>query len=99
MVIRLFLISQLVGCGLIYSDVTRPLSTNMNVTSRGVNNYSCSTHAIRDPITKIKLNLEWNDRSVGGCTEGNKGLYFADKSTFSVLGGLYQEQKTSIYGD
>lgn len=99
MVIRFLFLSQLLGCGLIYSDVTRPLSTNMNDTSRGRKGYSCSTRAIRDPITKIKLNLEWDDRSVGGCTEGSNTVHYADKSSFSVLGGLYQEQKTIIYGD
>jgi hypothetical protein len=90
------------GCtrGLIYTNVTRPLTLNMNHTPRGVSSGSASTHQVRDPVTQLRLSAEWNSRAIGDAMLSGMiaDAYYADLTTISVLGGIWSERTVTVYG-
>lgn len=96
------LLSSSSGCvyGLLYTSIDEPLVTNMNSTPRGVQAVNGDTHMVSIPLTVPGLSAEWDSRAIGDAAK-NAGLsevYYADLHTFSVLGGVWQEQTVQVYG-
>jgi hypothetical protein len=91
------------GCvsGFIYSNVTLPLSTDMNETPRGKIFCTVSSKHLEEPVTGIDLSLEWDSRAIGDAARkaGMESLYYADIKTISVLGGLWKQQTVRVWGE
>lgn len=101
--IALLVAVLLSGCtaGFLYTDITRPLTTNMHSTPRSIDRGKARTSELREPITGINIKAEWASRSIGdamsnGALENGE---FADIRTVSVLGGLWKRQTVVVYGE
>jgi hypothetical protein len=91
------------GCvsGFIYSNVTLPLSTDMDRTPRGDKFCTLNSKHLEEPITGIDLSVEWDSRAIGDAARkaGMQSLYYADMKTISVLGGLWKQQIVRVWGE
>jgi hypothetical protein len=92
-----------VGCapGLIYTDVTSPLCTNMRKTSLGLKRGSGSSKQLRIPYSSFDLTSEWDSRAIGIIAKNNNlgTVKACDKRLVSVLGGIFRKSEVIIYGD
>jgi hypothetical protein len=91
------------GCtsGFVYTNVIRPLSTDMDQTPLGGKTFAINSKRIQEPLTGFDLSAEWDSRAIGDAAR-NGGLttvYFADLQTISVLGGLWKQQIIRVRGD
>ncbi len=91
------------GCsrGLIYTNVTVPLVTNMDKTPRGTRLVTIDTRGMKEPVTGIGINAQWNSRAIGDAAKqfGLRRSYYADMNTFSILGGIWQKQTVRVWGE
>ena len=94
------------GCGpipigVIYSDVVRPLDTNMENTKRGGERVSGKLYTIREPVTAVRVGAQWNSKAIGDVAK-NKGLekvHFADLRTESILFDLWKRETLYVWGE
>ena len=90
------------GCapGLIYTDQTSPLVTNMLNTPTGDTLAELDVRQLREPITALNLSAQWNSRASGEAAkhEGLTEIYYADLNTFSLLGGLWKQDTVRVWG-
>ena len=91
------------GCtpGFIYTNVTRPLTTDMNRTPVGRTVASVNSKLLQEPLTGFDLSVEWDSRALGDAARkaGFKTFYFADMQTISILGGLWEQQAVRLWGE
>lgn len=89
------------GHGLIYTNVTDPECTDMRSTKVGSKVARGKTIRVEIPTSRVNLTAEWNTRAIGDVAKKNKfsKIYFCDKKTFSIFGGLYRQEEIIVYGD
>jgi len=96
-------LTLLSGCapGFIYTDITRPFTTDMVDTPRGSATGHAATMQLKDPITRIRLSAEWRSRAIGDAIERGQleKAYYADLRTFSIFGGLWSKRELIVYGN
>lgn len=90
------------GCtrGIIYTDVVRPLTRNMNVTPTSETHARSSTKRLAEPVSVLNASAEWSSRAIGDAAqkENFKKIYFADMRTESYLLGIWQKKTVHVYG-
>ncbi len=90
------------GCvsGFIYTNVTEPLSTDMDKTPRGEKTFSIDTKELKEPFTGFGLSAEWDSRAIGDAARrgGMEIVFFADLQTISILNGLWKQQIVRVRG-
>jgi len=91
----------LAGCttpGLLYTDVTWPLTINMNETPRAEGYASDGQNAFREPITRVRA--EWSGYGLGKAAR--KGdidvVHYADVRRQSFLLGIFSRTTIELYG-
>ena len=91
------------GCtsGFIYTNVTFPLTTDMNQTPIGQTVTSVNSKLLQEPFTGVDISVEWDSRAIGDAVRkaGFKTFYFADMQTISFLGGLWEQQAIRVWGE
>ncbi len=91
------------GCtsGLIYTNVTFPLTTDMNQTPIGHTVTSVNSKLLQEPVTGLDISVEWDSRAIGDAARkaGFETFYFADMKTISLLGGLWEQQAIRVWGE
>ena len=98
-----FLICLLNSCttGFIYTDITRPLCVDMRNTDTGSRRAIGSTKKLEIPTTRVDVSAEWSTRAIGDIAKKNNlhTVYYCDRRTLSILGGLFRKQEVIIYGE
>lgn len=87
--------------GFIYTDITRPECVDMRNTNSGFKSAAGNTKRLEIPTTRIDITAEWSSRAIGDIAKANNinTVLYCDKSTFSLLGGIYKKQEIIIYGE
>jgi len=91
------------GClvtGFLYTNTTRPLTTNMAATPRGEVSGQAGSKHLQEPVTGIGLSAEWDGRAIAQAAlrAGLSEVYLADLHTVSILGGLWRQQTICVWG-
>jgi hypothetical protein len=91
------------GCsspGLLYTDVTRPLTLDMRETILTPDFALGTQNVIREPLTRAGLTAEWASQAPGLAARANglDAINYADIRRQSVLGGLWARTMIVIYG-
>jgi hypothetical protein len=93
----------LTGCtyGFIYTNETTPLVTNFDATPVGTRSATIGTRQIREPITAANISALWRSRAIGDATKQEKltTINYADRSVFSILGGIWREESVTVWGE
>ncbi|MCK5010229.1 MAG: hypothetical protein KAS98_07070 [Deltaproteobacteria bacterium] len=92
------------GCGLIYSNVTRPHSRDFSNTPIGSKKCTFSTHKINVPLMPLatsRISAEWDTECIAEVSRkaGIKKIYYTEIQTLDVLLSTYRRQTIIIYGD
>lgn len=87
--------------GLLYTDVTRPLTLDMQETVLTAGFAVGIRNAFREPITRAGLSAEWNSGAPGQAARagGLEAMHYADVRRQSVLGGLWGRTTIVMYGN
>jgi hypothetical protein len=94
----------LAGCstpGLLYTDITLPLTVDMNRTPRAPDASGTSQRSIRAPMSGAGIRAEWSERPPGESAKigGLDSVSYADMHRYSVLGGLWASATVLVYGN
>ncbi len=94
----------LTGCsapGLLYTDVTRPLTLDMQETVLTAGFAVGIQNTVREPITRAGLTAEWNSGAPGQAARagGLEAMHYADVRRQSLLGGLWGRTTIVMYGN
>lgn len=88
--------------GVLYTDITVPLTTNMQNTPVGTREagQSSTTH-IRLPIPRYRVGAEWSSRAIGDAAKkaGLRKVYYADLQTYSLFFGTYRKEVLHVWGE
>jgi hypothetical protein len=92
------------GCGLFYTNVTRPYSRDFNNTPVGSKKCTMSAHKVQAPLlpyASTRVSAEWNTTDVEEAAReaGITRIYYADVHTLSFLLNTYKRSTLIIYGD
>jgi hypothetical protein len=92
------------GCGLLYTNVTKPLSRDFNTTPIGSKKCTLSTHKINlplMPLTTSRVSAEWDTEHINEAAQkaGITKIYYADLRTQEILLSTYRRSTLIIYGD
>jgi hypothetical protein len=87
------------GCmhGLVYTHVTRPLTTHFNRTPVG--DGFIAEGDVKELRYNAYLRVLWDENSIGSIAKeaGFREIYYADLETFSVL-GVWNQYRVHVYG-
>ena len=86
--------------GLIYTNITLPVTTNFDRTSIGQERVETSVRRVRLPLPRARIGAEWSEQAIGEAAReaGLKEIYYVDVKTFSVLAGTWQKRTLEIWG-
>lgn len=88
------------GCtyGFLYSDMTTPLVTNMDMTPANGDHAISTAHELRYPLSA--LSLQWSSRAIGDAALQNNlsTIYYADQRTIAILGGIWKSSAVHVVG-
>jgi hypothetical protein len=91
------------GClrGFVYTDVTLPLVTNMNVTKVGEPGGESKNMGFNIPFSRVPVSASWHTQALGEAAKRNgiSTIYFADVERLSILGGIWQSATLHIVGE
>jgi hypothetical protein len=89
----------LCGCmrGLVYTHVTRPLTTHFDRTPVADGYHAASD--VKELRYNAYLRVLWDENSIGSIAKeaGFDEIYYADLETFSVL-GIWTQYRVHVYG-
>ena len=87
------------GCtsGFIYSNVTRPLTTDMHQTPVGRRVCQVNSKHLEEPLTGLDITVEWDSRSIADAAR-QAGFETVLKQ-ISFLGGLWKKQTVCVCGE
>lgn len=91
----------LAGCttpGFLYTDITQPLTRDMDQTPRAESVASNGARAFREPFTRVRA--EWSGYGLGKAARegGIDVVHYADIRRQSILGGLFSRTTIEVYG-
>ena len=102
----IFLIVFFSGCaayppGLIYSNVTGPLSHDFQGTPVGSKKCIIEENGISDPVGGSTISLAWSSEHIKSVAEaaGITTITNIDEEYFSLFMGLYHRRRLIIYGE
>jgi hypothetical protein len=86
--------------GLIYTDVTVPLTKNVEQTPIGTKLATNSTQHVRIPLPRGRLAAEWDSRAIGETAKkrGLEEVYYADLRILSILAGTWKRETIRVWG-
>ena len=89
------------GCGILYTNITEPYTTDFNNTPVGSTKCTIRIHKIREPITGYGISAEWDVKTISEAMKkaGMKEVYFADIQTLTLLLETYRMRTLILYGD
>jgi len=91
------------GCsrGFLYTDMTSPLTTDMDRTKVATKSTELRSDEIKIPLPRGGISTAWNSRALGDAARqgGLKSILYADEHTFSVLGGIWRRRTITVYGE
>jgi hypothetical protein len=92
------------GCstpGLLYTNITLPLTVDMNSTQRAPDSTATIQRIIREPLTGAGIRAEWSNKAPGDSARigGLEQVSYADVHSNSVLAGIWQSTTILVYGD
>ena len=87
--------------GLLYTDITRPLTLDMQRTTRAPDVALGSQNVFREPFTRAGLRAEWSGYAPGQTARrgGLDTVHYADIRRQSFLGGLWSRTTVVVYGN
>ena len=99
-----FIIIVSSGCGLLYTNTTRPLSKDFDNTPIGSKKCTISSYKINVPLlplTTSRVSAEWDKELISEASRkaGIKKIYYTEIQTLDVLLSTYRRQTIIIYGD
>jgi hypothetical protein len=98
----LLLTSPLCGCvrGLIYQDITRPLTKDMQSGALSDRIVTGSVVGIREPFTVVNASVEWSSYGIGDVAthEGMKQVCGADLRRQSAVLGIWHRETVKVIG-
>ena len=99
--IVLFLTSGCSSPGRLYTNITRPYTTNFNNTPIGTKTCRVKVKRIKEPVSRVGVSGEWNsDAIINAMREaGMTKCYYIDEKTFSLLNETYRTKTLILYGD
>lgn len=85
--------------GFLYTDITLPLTLDMDRTPRAPDATASIQRRIREPIGGIRA--EWSDHSPGEMAQisGLDSVSYADVHSHSVFGGIWSSATVMVYGE
>ena len=91
----------LAGCttpGLLYTDITQPLTRDMDRTPRAEAFAANGSNAFREPFTRVRA--EWSGYGLGKAARegGIDVVHYADIRRQSILLGLFSRTTIEVYG-
>jgi hypothetical protein len=94
----------LTGCapfGLIFTNTVVPYSKEFKGTQVGTKRCVINNYQVKEPVTGFNLYAEWSTSFIldEARKAGIKDIYYIDKKTLSILGGVYKRESLIIYGD
>ena len=93
----------LAGCapGIIYTDITTPLTVDMDGNLRGSIRAERGRQSVKEPLTRLGLRAEWSGYAIGQAAKeaGFSAIRYADLRHRSVIGGLWESQTVIVYGE
>jgi hypothetical protein len=94
---------QLSGCtyGLLYTNVHRPLSTNMNSTVVQGDSTTSENQGVSLPLGRINLSARWSNQAIGEAAQqaGITNIHYLDLHTVSVLLGIWGYSEVTVVGE
>lgn len=89
----------LTGCsspGILFTNITRPYTTNFNNTPVGSKICRVNAHQL-----KVRVSGEWGSKIVDNAMReaGMTKCYYIDEKTLSILRGTYRRTTLILYGD
>ena len=99
----LTLLSFCSGCvtaGLLYSNVTRPLDTNMSETPSGVGKAQGKTTHLSFRVNALPVDFGWGSNAIGDIAKkhGLKKVHYTDVEELSIL-GFWKTYTVHVYGE
>ncbi len=97
----LLILPIVLGCGVVYTNVTRPYSEDFNNTPIGSKQCTISARSITVPTGRVRVSAEWATGAIieAAREKGITKLYYADEHEFNILLGTYRRKSLTIYGD
>ena len=92
----------LTGCayGLLYEDITEPLTIHMEKTAIMPYSAQGRTILVKEPVTQAGVRAEWSSYGIGDVAR-NAGFCtadYADLRTQTILGGVWKSTKVIVHG-
>lgn len=86
--------------GIIYSDVTLPLQTNLNVTKNGAKTSDSDAKEVHDPFF-TGVRVQWDSNAIGDVMRRDsiQTGRFADLRIRSIVFGIWTQQWVRVTGD
>jgi hypothetical protein len=102
LIVPIIIISS--GCGLLYTNVTRPLSRDFDNTPIGSKKCTISSYKINVPLlplTTSRVSAEWDTELISEASRkaGIQKIYYTDVKTVDILLSTIKRQTIIIYGD
>ena len=100
-ILIIFLITGCSSPGILYTNITRPDTTNFNNSPVGSKTCRVNAHRLKEPITRIGVSGEWNSKIIDNAMQesGMTKCYYVDVKTLSLLLGTYRRTTLILYGD
>ena len=92
---------SMAGPGRLYTNVILPYSTDFNNTTVGTKHCILKAHKIKEPVSGYGVTVEWSTSQIQSAARdaGITTISCIDEETFSILLGIYTQEKLIIYGD
>lgn len=92
------------GCGLLFTNTTRPLSRDFDNTPIGTKKCTISSYKINLPLlplTTSRVSVEWDTERISETSRkaGIQKIYYTDVKTVDILLSTIRRQTIVIYGD
>ena len=102
--IIILLIFLFTGCsspGILYTNITRPYTTNLNNSPVGSKICRVNAHRLKEPISRVGVSGEWSSKIINNAMQeaGMTKCYYVDVKTLSLLLGTYKRTTLILYGD
>ena len=97
----MFLITGCSSPGIIYTNITRPHTTNFNNSPVGSKSCRVDAHRLKEPISRVGVSGEWNSEIIVNAmreAEMTK-CYYVDVKILSFLRGMYRRTTLILYGE
>ncbi len=97
----LLILPIVLGCGAVYTNVTRPYSEDFNNTPIGSKQCTINARSIRVPTGRVRVSAEWATKTIVEAAREKEitTIYYADEHEFNILLGTYRRRSLTIYGD